>query len=498
MPLLWQDSQLIYGGVEDDFQQYYPNDMMASTTETHLRNLSSPDHSRETAIQPSSISPPFQINAEPPQFAVRYRWWEDEARTILMGFCVGDIKRLVRFHLYHDDNLPREILRRRNTDAVTGFLSSFLPLGDIHHLTHHDKVEKLLSRCQSNHYQPKSCDWFPVSPSIGLDMMSLVTSIDKESCQQFRIVPFEDWVHYSLGYPTPSVQWFFIQHSKLSSLLSDHLETFPNLAAEYVEIEKKLRLGNPFVHQALLQSLQTRRIIQPSPPASAHKLLSFLIIPLQNLFQNRGIIDLAAMLKKLTVLGIRFVRKYHRESDVDWIGPFDAESPLLDEVIASTSPKALAKSLTYSDSKDFTGLSLQSIAGEDHQFRSLTRNWDSLCTVVEECALAHPRCLGYLKDCVKVLYELRNYYSATALLHGIQKANPNPFDLLLPSAGAPLQNADESLLFIFDLLDSTDNYASYRNIMQDKPGLPFLTPHAREYQMHGEQELVDLFPLPDL
>ncbi|OAT04163.1 hypothetical protein BDBG_00777 [Blastomyces gilchristii SLH14081] len=483
--LLWQTAQLFDAPAEYDSAQAYPAEIMKPAGYILETPPTTHDNPLTTVSRPVPISvPPFKVDLKPPRFDVQWRWWEDEASFILRAFAVESIKRLVQFRLYHDDNLPRSILRSRDANTVTAFLNSLLSPNDgtvVTELTHYDRVEKLLSLCRSKDNEARPWSWFPTSTPNEICYEAVARDINDESYLQFKAVRFEDWAHYSLGYPTPSVEWFLMQHSQLSSYLMAHFNEFPDQAYKYVEVEKRLRSGNPFAHQAVLCTLKAKRILEfDDSPLSAHRLMRFLTIPIQNLFttQQNGLIR---MLKKLVVLEVRFNQIYHRGSDVKWDSYFEAESPLLDEFFEASSPRALARSLTHSDDRDFTGLCLQSFVTEDSIFRRLTANWDNLCTVTEECCLAYPDLIDYFKSCV-------------------QKANPQrfSFNLLFPATGATSQDFVGFPSNFFDLLDAANNYASYRKILQNRPGLPFLRPHAIEYQSYGELGLVGLFPLPDL
>ncbi|OJD12723.1 hypothetical protein AJ78_06722 [Emergomyces pasteurianus Ep9510] len=502
IPLLWQGPQLFEAQPEHDSVPVYPADAMDSTeySDTFPATHGSPD---SAVSRPLPISKsPFKVELKPPRFDVRWRWWEDEASFILRAFTVEAIKQLVQFRLYHDDNLPRSILRSRDANTVTAFLRSLLPSNDVTEvaqLTHYDRVEKLLGLCRPGDTEARPWSWFPTTPSSDHHYETIARELNEESYLQFKAVRFEDWVHYSLGYPTPSVEWFLTQHSKLSSYLMDHFNEFADQARKYAEVEKHLRSGNPFAHQAVLCCLKAKGIVESDDgPRSTHQLMRFLTIPIQNLFTEKQN-GLIMMLKKLVVLQIRFNRGYHQGSDVNWDGHFEAESPLLDEFFEASSPRALARSLTHTDDRDFTGFSVRSFVTEDSKFRQLTANWDNVCTVTEECCLAYPDLIDYFESCVQDLYDRRNYYSATAMLHGLQRANPQRFSFnFFTAPNATLHSFTRFLLNSFDLLDSANNYGSYRKLIQSRPGLPFLAPHAKEYQLHGEQGLEGIFPLPDL
>jgi hypothetical protein len=82
------------------------------------------------------------------------------------------------------------------------------------------------------------------------------------------------------------------------------------------------------------------------------------------------------------------------------------------------------------------------------------------------------------------LFNLQNYHSASAMMHGLHTANPALFDV-------PQYPIMPSLV----LLDSSDNYGAYRTVMRQSRGLPFLLPHIRDYMLRGQEALRDVFPL---
>lgn len=459
------------------------------------------DASQIVSRQPLGSCHPFQACFELPQFHVSYRWWEDEAATILYGFSIEDIKSLIRFGLNGDDNLSRAVLQSRNAETVADFLASLLRVEEkvyVSQLTHLEKVEQILLRCQAKRHPPRPWSWLPVCIAPGLDIEVVAAEINSESYAQFRTIPFEDWVSYGLGYRRASVEWFLLQHQELSVLISTHIDAFPADLSGYLQVEKYLRSGSPFAHQALLQCLQDQGVSDFGDMASQTlPSFDFLVGPVQELFKNQ-LSRLSPMLKKLSVLAVRFERKYYHEPVMDWASPFEVESPFLDDVFASTSPTVLARTLTHSDERDFANLSIQSFVTEGPILHRLMRKWDVLCKDVEECCLAQPYLVGHFKDTIGCLYALRNYHSATALLHGLQKAVPNPFDLVLPPASI-LSHETQNRSVIFDLVDPTDDYSVYRKTIRENPGLPFLLPHLSAFRKSGQEaELFGVLPVPGL
>ncbi|EEP75598.1 predicted protein [Uncinocarpus reesii 1704] len=431
----------------------------------------------------------FDTELTPPQFHASYRWWEEEALPILWAFNIGDIKRLLQFRLYDDVDFPRKILQNRNTAILTEFIVTLFPAGrsDLPGLAHHEKVDEILRLCQTFSF-PLPWNWLP-SDLDGIHPITTALEIDTESVLQFKSVPFEDWVRYSLGYPTMSVIWFVEQHRELYNLVSAHLERDPDQIYAYIEVEKYLRFRSPWAHRSVLQCLKEKGFASGNN-TSNQRIASFLIEPIHALFESPPR-PFVKFLKKLSVLSIRFSRKYHQNAEIDWTNPFVADLPHLDEFLASNPATTLARRLTYSDGRDFTGLSPESFEQEDEKLRALMDHWDLLSTSVEECCIAFPEMTPYFKDCVKALFQGKNYYSATAILHGLHELQPSPYILSLTLRG-------DSVDSYASLLDSTENFAAYKKIMKEKPGIPFLHPHIAEYHSQGQKAIAGLFPLSTL
>ncbi|WEW57491.1 hypothetical protein PRK78_002958 [Emydomyces testavorans] len=432
----------------------------------------------------------FDTELTPPQFQVSYRWWEEEALPILWAFNIGDIKRILQFRLYDDDEFPRKVLQHRNTATLTEFVCSLLPAGraDLVDLAHHEKVDEVISLCQPNNIQ-SPWNWFP-SYFNDVHPATIALQINVESVFQFKAVPFEDWVRYAIGYPTMSVVWLLEQHRELYNIVCAHLDRHPEVEYIYVEVEKHLRPCCPLAHCSVLQCLKDRGIANLDEKPDQH-VANFLIEPIQALFKSPSR-PFAKFLKKLSVLSIRFAREYHEAVEIDWTSPFEAGPPHLDELVELSPATTLARQLTYFDERKFAGFSVQNFEEDDAKLQVLVNNWHLLSISVADCCMALPEIPHYFKDCVKTLFNLRNYYSATAMLHGVQQAQDTPYIL------DPFSTNDPSIDPCFSLLDSTNNYATYRKFMEETPGLPFLHPHITEYYAQGQKAIAGLFPLSAL
>lgn len=183
----------------------------------------------------------FQSSSERPRFYVPYRWWEDEATTVLWTFDIQEIRRVVRFGLFHDENLPRTVLQSRNASTVDDFLIALLEPQErpfISNLSHVQKVEEILRRLKPSCSPTIPWSWFPSQANQQTDPREIALKIDAESHLQFKGISFEEWVRYSLGYPAPSVEWFLLQHTAFFIHLSNYLSAYPDEIPKYTEVEK--------------------------------------------------------------------------------------------------------------------------------------------------------------------------------------------------------------------------------------------------------------------
>ncbi|KAI1939433.1 hypothetical protein LOZ58_004139 [Ophidiomyces ophidiicola] len=441
-----------------------------------------------SSYQPSRPAGLFETQCTPLHPHILDRWWEEDTLPILWSFNVGDIKRILRFRMYRDDEFPKRILRHRNTATLTEFLTTLLPTRYdlIFGLTHYEKVNELVRVCRTSSFQV-SWSWFPDCVDDALPS-TIALEIDMESILHFKTVPFEDWVRYCLGYPTSSVTWFLELHNELYYMVTVYLCRFPSKASIYAEVEKHLRFRSPWAHRAIFQCLQDRDLANPRGSFN-NRISTFLVEPIQSFFASPSG-PFVQFLKRLSVLSVRFTRQYHERCDINWATPFQTRFPHLNELVASHPITSLAKRLTYSNEREFNAFSLKAYDQNNNaEFQTLVDNWYLLSTSIEDCCIAFPEMFNYFKDCAKVLLSMRNYYAATAILYGLQEGEPTSYIL------SPLASNDSLLDSCFNLLDSTGNYAVYRRTMEERPGLPFLHPHIKEYRTRGRIAISRLFPL---
>jgi hypothetical protein len=183
----------------------------------------------------------FRASSEVPRFFVPYRWWEDEATTVLWTFDIRDISLVIQFGLFGDSNIPRTVLQSRNASTIDNFLSTFLQPYEIPFLptfSHVQKVEEILRRSQSSTPCSIAWSWFPAQARQETDPLAIALTINAESHLQFKVVPFEEWVRCALGYPAPAVDAFLLQHNALYIHLSNYLEMYTTEVDKYREVEK--------------------------------------------------------------------------------------------------------------------------------------------------------------------------------------------------------------------------------------------------------------------
>lgn len=192
--------------------------------------------------QPSYVSI-FQADEERPRHNIAWPWWQHDATTILWGYNLERIKRVIRYGLCADENHCRLALEKRPPAVIHNFLDGlaapekWLEYG---RLSHEEKVGKIMRRCRLPVPPVLTWSWLPTRSNDGLawDPLAMAKAIDAESHIQFNRIGFEDLVQYSLGHASRRVDWFLDQHSCFYAHLLDHFNAFPGELATYLEVEK--------------------------------------------------------------------------------------------------------------------------------------------------------------------------------------------------------------------------------------------------------------------
>lgn len=205
---------------------------------THLATQHLTSHFMAPVVPPSYQSL-FVASSEVPRHVFKFRWWEDEATTVLWAFNIPEICMVIRYALFRDENLPRSALLSRNSETVDTFLVALSDPREHQYLSalsHLQRVEEVLRRSRIPVVKPIAWSWFP--PREPPDPRFIASAIDIESHCQFMRMEFEEIVRAALGYPAPSVEWFLQQHTSLYVHLLDHLNVYPEQISVYLEVEK--------------------------------------------------------------------------------------------------------------------------------------------------------------------------------------------------------------------------------------------------------------------
>ncbi|KAJ5766843.1 uncharacterized protein N7511_004459 [Penicillium nucicola] len=437
-----------------------------------------------------SYQPIFQLSVEIPAFFISYRWWEDEATPVFWAFDILEISRLIRFGLFSDENFPRTSLRARRLDTIDNFLFAMSQPHEhqlLGSLSHMQRVEEILRRSSIAPFDPIPWSWLPLESTPSHDARTIAMAIETESHFQFRQIDFEELVRASLGYRAIKVEWFLQQHTALYIILLEHLKAYPETIPLYTEVEKHLRSRSPFAHRALVQSLLAVRP-ENSNLARPNAGFDFVAGPIQRLFKDETG-RLAAMLKMLSVLAVRFRRQYMHASSMDWKKPFNTSIPFLEDCLISTSGSDLARSLKALDEHHFAEMTRQNLVAEDAVVGKLIRHWQTLSISVWECCSALPDLIPHIQECTQNLLATRDYHSLTAILNGLYNYTVSTMQADGPTITLEALTPPEIGL----LLNPVQNYASYRKHYCRNPGIPFLVPHLREYKQTDESVLQPIF-----
>ncbi|KAL2831176.1 hypothetical protein BDW59DRAFT_7874 [Aspergillus cavernicola] len=463
---------------QDAMSQYSPHPLAGESSGIALYMFRQPSY-------PSL----FRSNDERSRLNFSYRWWEDEAATILWSFDVEEIKRVIRYGLFPDEQLPRMALQTRSAGAVDSFLAGLVTPQEmvlLANLSHVQKVEEIIQRCKTTSPPLISWGWLPTRIHSELDPPAIAQAIDTESHLHFARISFEELVRHALGYRSGRVEWFLQQHMVFYTHLLDFLNAYPQELIRYADVEKHLRNQSPFAHRAVAHALQGAGL-RIEPPNAALG-FEFFASPIQRVFRDLPP-SLVPILKALCVLGIRFERTYLHSRGMNWSQEFTIAFSFLEDILRSTSSTDFARILTCTDERDFAELA------EEEAFDKILANrlsirWELLSIDVWECCRALPDMIEYIQECLQPLLALRNYHSLTAILSGLHKYSVSE------STSVHTGNGNTALALdpVFPpeleyLLEPFQNYTAYRHQYQQAPGIPFLIPHLNEYRQRGEPVL---------
>ncbi|KAL4922239.1 hypothetical protein BDW62DRAFT_80010 [Aspergillus aurantiobrunneus] len=435
----------------------------------------------------------FRASEERPPFNSPHRWWEDDTATALWAFDIQEIRRVIRFGLISDEQLPRMALRSRSPPTVEEFLAGLVKPQErvfLANLSHNQMVEEIIRLSKPTTPPLVSWGWIPTCKDGDLDALTIAKVIDAESHLHFCRISFEELVRYALGYPTTRVEWFLQQHTCFFAHLLDHLHAFPEEMARYAEVESHLRGRSPFAHRAVTRALQAAglQLDLPNPQPG----FEFIVGPIQRLFRDPP--SVKSILKVLCVLGIRFERTYLHSRDMNWSRPFSIAFSLFEDIERSSSSSLeLARGLTSLDEQDFAALTEEGTFDKNIANR-LSVRWELLSIDVWECCKALPDQLEVIQESLQHLLSFRNYHSLTAILSGLHKYSVSESTCVFTDNGNTALALNQTLPpeFLY-LLEPFQNYAAYRQQYQQAAGIPFLIPHLNEYHQNGEPALQYLY-----
>ncbi|KAF9889784.1 hypothetical protein FE257_006874 [Aspergillus nanangensis] len=439
----------------------------------------------------------FRASAELPPFYTPYRWWEDEATPILWAFDAQEIKRVIRFGLLQDQNIPRSSLQSRNQSTVDAFLLSLVEPQErafAANLSHIQKVEEIIRRCKTSNPPHVCWSWFPAQKDRDVESSVIANAIDAESHLHFTRISFEELVRYSLGYSSTAVEWFFQQHTAFYIHLYNYLHAFPDEVARFAEVEPHLRARSPFAHRALVRCLldvQSGGTHEASAPITPG--FEFIAGPIQRLFKDLPP-SLNSILKVLSLLSVRFQRMYVHSREMSWTRQFNVGFSFLEDILNATSAPDFASTTTSSDAGLFTQLTVQDIVEEGVITKRILAQWDLMSIEVWECCTGLPDLIPFIQECLQTLLHTRNYHALTAILNGLQKYSITDSQVM-GTSGVPGTVALNPVIppGILPILHPVNNFAAYRQQFQELPGLPFLFSHIHEYQEDGQPALRQMF-----
>ena len=106
----------------------------------------------------------FDPSVEVPRFNFSLSHWEREVEPILWGFDAKAIQRLVRYDIFNQGVLIRNIQHNRNKDTVKGFLWDIVTPQErtfTSGLTQDELVEEIIRRSRAN-ARYFTWEWFPL------------------------------------------------------------------------------------------------------------------------------------------------------------------------------------------------------------------------------------------------------------------------------------------------------------------------------------------------
>lgn len=400
------------------------------------------------------------------------RWWEVAAQRIVeTSQDFGEIKLICKFIPIEDTTILYRILARQQPDWLDEFLN-LLRGSESGEENYGDNLHKakeivgLLVELDSPSRPPPSLawdgTWIHRLMMSQMDAATIAERIDSTIYSEFRMVTFQSWAKYWLGYSDPFVSRFLDTASNSRNNLAQY---FPKDAWKSI----KEALKNP--HPITRWMFDEEASIHPNAP-----LCSF-FAPIRKLLEKP--VHLTPQLRRLAILATRFEDKTRRVN-VNWDVPLSAEFTLLNLVERYT-PETLAKIMTDETWNAFRRISPADFLDADTQhMRRITRRWSCLCNDTATFVASDSKLFPYMTKLAETFIRLRNHHYAAAMGIG------------LFSKGVPCQ-LNGSL--VGTLLNPTNNFAALKAHEKEAPGLPHIFPLINELQQSGnnEEQLLQTF-----
>ncbi|PGG96170.1 hypothetical protein AJ79_09701 [Helicocarpus griseus UAMH5409] len=285
------------------------------------------------------------------------------------------------------------------------------------------------------------------NPLLGVDIRdvsAIVRAIDNSSWSLFQHIPFAAWVLKALGEEEDLIDSFLFHHDILAFRL-------------YCRLQRCCSKEKEGIKSQLLEAASdmggfTRSVISGGICGNNGACIDigFIINPLARLFARPidGSLD-----NIIGILEVRYQCKYHLQRDFNTAFEFRTDTSFF-HALTTVSLADFAISITHRDSRSFEDYILLA-----KDFNRLNLCWNDRCEEVMESLQVRPELLAMLLELALRLYELRNFYALTAIVHGVDKAGHR---VAIPS----------ELRHIV----LSKNYQNYRNELQNGPALPFLFP----------------------
>jgi len=172
-------------------------------------------------------------------------WWAAQAENILRGSDLQAIQLLCRYRIYKDDSTPESIFREIQPSRLNSFLLD-LSEGTYNDLNVADlnlnqKVREILKRLvPSVSVADIRRDLALSTLLLERDATRLASKLNDESSLRFQKITFTDQIGEALypGRTIESVLDFNDWHDSLFNEVSYRLETFPEEAEKYAQIEQ--------------------------------------------------------------------------------------------------------------------------------------------------------------------------------------------------------------------------------------------------------------------